>query len=39
MNSLLRKRNYFGIWEILIVATVTPALVYGVWTIGNLPVV
>lgn len=39
MNSLRRKRDYFRIWEILILATVTPAIVYGVYSIGNVPVV
>ena len=32
------KRDYFAIWEILVFAVVTPALVYGVLTINNVPI-
>ena len=38
MNNSRPQRDYFKIWEILIFTVVTPALVYGVLSIGNVPV-
>jgi hypothetical protein len=31
-------RDYFWIWEVLVFVTVTPALVYAVSSLQNLPV-
>lgn len=33
------RHDYTWVWEILILATVTPALVHGVLALNNLPLV
>ena len=38
MNKTRPQRDYFKIWEILVFTVVTPALVYGVLSINNLPI-
>ena len=39
MNKMTPKRDYFKIWEVLILTAVTPAIAYGVLALNNVPVV
>jgi len=38
MYRSTHKRDYFAIWEVLVFAVVTPALVYGVLAINHVPI-
>jgi hypothetical protein len=38
-KEVRHEKDYEWVWEILILATVSPALVYGILSLNHLPVV
>jgi hypothetical protein len=38
-KGVRQERDYEWVWEILLLATVSPALVYGILSLNHLPVV